>query len=226
MDAFVSAGEVYGMKKNVLFMDDCNYTLFALSHLLDLRRFNSFRTGLNFYQMSKIVREHIPAAIVVNLRSTLTRQLSTLCLLATICDTQDFRGRIILLTDMSPVCARALLHIAGLPARLGGNFFTMSSRIPLYELQQMLSMVIDGNASLKAVGQYELNLTPLRLLSLKLMAQGLHERHQARRLNTPIKHVYNQRNAVIRKIGVSSQHALLCGVFLRRVPDCQHDEAE
>ncbi|MGA4650072.1 hypothetical protein ACK6WK_22130 [Citrobacter portucalensis] len=206
----LSANENKGM---VIIAGDCNFTLAAISLMLCFQSYHAECFRLQQFITCEVIHSKPPVALIINLRSFLAKQCSVLNSLVKFYIERMYTGPVILVTEMTQRCAWALLRMAGLPCGMGNNIYTVSSRLSPDKLQYTLRNIIAGTSTLTPVARHEFNLTPYRIFSLNSMINGLHERQQARRQKRPIKSVYNYRHDIIQKIGVSSQHAFLCGTF-------------
>ncbi|MBF7979195.1 MULTISPECIES: hypothetical protein [Rahnella] len=191
---------------HVLITDTCHYSRAALSCLV---------SSISHYKetQSVILPEKMPTGIILYLRGTLSEQITSLRSLVDFYAKKMGKGRVAIISDMPPRCASILLRIAGLTEGRGNNIYMVPTRLICEDMQYTLRSILEGTTTLTPVAQHEIQLLPPRLHALWSMICGLHQSQQARMQNCPIKSVYNHRTLLLKQLGVSSQHAFLCGTF-------------
>lgn len=209
-------------KNSVIIIDDCNFGRLALHQLLGAHCYDVTFIPLPVTDKHNLLPAKVPDAVIVKLQYQIDKQFNVIQSLVLSCIQQKYEGPVVIITDMSLECIRALVYLAGLTDDSVGNVYAIPSRLPPQQMKCALQDIIAGTTALKPVFSRVFHLTPLRQASLMAMIEGVPEKQQARNQNCPIKSVYNHRYTVIQQLAGVSQHAFRCGAFARRLSQLHH----
>lgn len=203
-------------RKKILVADACIYTQSALCNMV-LDTIDCFDVTTASGYILKIDEENPPYGIIIWMRSTLTVQMSILKEVVKLCKSEICRGPIVLITDMSLRCAWALLRIAGLPDKLGGNIIILPSRLTPIAMKEKFCLVFNHENQNSPIIKYKNTVSLCQLKTIKSMINGVSEHIQANKLNVNVKTVYNIRRRILQHLDIPGKHAFYCGTFSRRV---------
>lgn len=204
------------IRKKILVVDACIYTQNAIRNIL-LDTTDYIGVVCNNGYSFNLDGNNMPEGIVIGLRSTLKVQISILKKVVELCNPENYNGTIVLISDMSPRCAWALLKIAGLSENSGKNIFLLPSRTTPIKMKKKISMIFENTNETPPIIKYKDTVSLCQLKNIKSMIDGVSEYVEAKKLNLNVKSIYNTRRRILHNLDIPSKHSFHCGSFVAKL---------
>ena len=196
--------------QNILVVGSCSFRRLAICHCL-LSRCAGV-TDISSLEDIPAGRECNIDGVVISLEGTLPELMRTLRPLAALLIIAPIP--VVLITDMSPCCALALLILSGVPGRVAGNIRVIPACLKATRFRCLLLAALEEKHQISGVDRCRGLLLPLHLNVLRNMIDGIDDVALGRAAGVTIKTIYSRRYTTLKRLQVAGQHALLCGRFV------------